>query len=109
MNPPHQCYEMRAVFLCYRGEFQSESSARPDVPHNSLGPDLAFLDQKIKLGLLAQRSRNCRVDEQSPHAQIANARNIIHSITAPIDPHALRCRYPQWSSDPAEPNGQLGT
>lgn len=47
VNPAHQCYEMRAVFLRYRGEFQSESSAGPDVPYNGFGPDLAFLDQKI--------------------------------------------------------------
>jgi len=59
------------------------------MPHDRFGPDWSFWNKKIKPGLRAQGPGNWRREEQSPHAQIADARNIFGSLTSPADPHRL--------------------
>jgi hypothetical protein len=60
------------------------------VPDDSLGPDLSFLNKKIELCLDAHGRRNLRGKEQSAHAQVANAGNIIDALTAPIHPNVAQ-------------------
>ena len=47
--------ETVAIFLEHSREFQSESAAGLYVTHDGFGPDLSFLDKKMKDGL---RSHN---------------------------------------------------
>jgi len=54
-KPLHQYRETVAIFLEHSREFQSESAAGLYVAHDSFGPDLSFLDKKMKDGL---RSHN---------------------------------------------------
>jgi hypothetical protein len=53
----------------------------------SFRPNLSFLNKKIDLGFRAKRRGNWRGEEQSTEAQIANAGDIIHALTAPIHPN----------------------
>ena len=42
---------MAAILVVHGRELQSQSAARFLMPDDSLDPDLAFLDKKIKAGL----------------------------------------------------------
>jgi hypothetical protein len=50
----HQYRETVAVFLEHGREFHSQSTAGLYVTHDRFGPDLAFLDKKMKAGLRSQ-------------------------------------------------------
>ncbi len=69
-KPGKQCSEMRRVLLRHGREFQSQSLARLHMPHDRLGPDLAFLDKKIELGLHAHRLWNRGSNKQTSGAQV---------------------------------------
>ena len=71
--------------------FKSESAPGPYVPHNSIGPDLSFLNKKMKFRCPAHASWLLSLDKKTSHAQIMNLGNFVTSITAPKDPHALAC------------------
>lgn len=57
------------------------------MPDDSFSPDLSFLNKKIEPGFRAQGRGNGRREKQSTRAQVANAGNIIHALTAPIHPN----------------------
>src|SRR5260370_3056070 len=97
-NPVQQCYQVGTVLICYGGELQAQAAAGNHVPHDRFGPDLSFRNKKIKPGLRAQGPGNWRREEQSPHAQIADARNVFDSQTAPADPHCLGGFHPRNQS-----------
>lgn len=81
---------MRPVLLRHGGEFESQSTARRNVPHDRLGPDLAFLDKKIELGFRVHRLWNGRSNKQTSGAQVPDSRDIILTVTTPADPDAVR-------------------
>jgi hypothetical protein len=56
------------------------------MPHDSLGADLAFRDEKIELGFHAYRLWSGGSNKQTPGAQILDAGDIILTITTPTDP-----------------------
>jgi hypothetical protein len=65
------------------------------MPDYSFSPDLSLLNKKIELGFRAQRRGNWGGEKQSTDAQVADAGNIIHVLTAPIHPnvaHGLDAR-----------------
>jgi hypothetical protein len=65
------------------------------LPDYSFSPDLSFLNKKIELGFRARRRGDWCGEEQSTKAQVTNAGNIIHALTAPIHPnvaHGLNAR-----------------
>ncbi|HLB87085.1 MAG: hypothetical protein DMG35_12385 [Acidobacteria bacterium] len=47
--------------------------ARLHMPHDCLGPDLAFLDEKIELGFHAHRLWNRGSNKQTCGAQVPDA------------------------------------
>lgn len=59
------------------------------MAHNSVGPDLALLNKKINRGGRSHRPRRGRLDKHTSETKIANGRNIVSTITAPINRHAL--------------------
>ena len=85
-KPGEQCSEMRPVLLRHGGEFQSQSVARLTMPHDGLGADLAFLDEKIDFGFRPYRLWNRGSNKQTCGAQVPDAGDIILTITAPTDP-----------------------
>src|SRR5260370_31591332 len=89
-KPGKQRGEMRPVLLRHGREFQSQSFTRLAMPHDHLGPDLAFLDEKIELGFRANRPWTWGSNKQTSGAQIPYAGNFIPTITAPIDPDTVR-------------------
>ena len=54
-KPGKQRCEMGGILLCHGCEFKSQSVPRLIMPHDCLGPDLAFLDKKIEPGFRAYR------------------------------------------------------
>jgi len=60
------------------------------VPHNGVGADASLLDKEIKRGDRTHGPRTCRLDKQTPQAQIPNLGDFVTSIIAPKDPDALR-------------------
>ena len=72
VKPGKQRREMRPVLLGHGGEFQSQSLARLAMPHDRLGPDLAFLDEEIELGFHTHRLRNQGRNKQTCGAQVAD-------------------------------------
>lgn len=56
------------------------------MPYFSFSPDLSFLNKKIDVGFRAKGRPDWRGEEQTTDAQVANAGNIIHALTTPIDP-----------------------
>jgi hypothetical protein len=49
-KPAHQCLETRAIFFTHCRELQCQSTAWLYTPYNCVGPDLSFLDKKLKFG-----------------------------------------------------------
>jgi hypothetical protein len=81
---------MRPVLLSDGREFQSQSFTRLAMPHDGLGPDLAFVDEKIELGFGAHRPRVWRSDKQTSCAQIPDTGDVVPAITTPTDPNTIR-------------------
>jgi hypothetical protein len=90
-KPSKQCGEMRRVLLCHGCEFESQTVTRLNMPHDRLGPDLAFLDKKIEPGFRAHRPWTWGSKKQTSRAQISDAGNVIPTIATPIDPDTVRC------------------
>jgi hypothetical protein len=82
--------EMRRVLLCHGCEFESQTVTRLNMPHDRLGPDLAFLDKKIEPGFRAYRTWTWGSKKQTSRAQVQDAGNFIPAITAPIDPDTIQ-------------------
>jgi hypothetical protein len=61
------------------------------MAHDSLGSDLPFFYEKINLCLGPNRLRFRCLYEDSPKAQIPNARNITALRATPIHANPLRC------------------
>ena len=82
--------EMRRVLLCHGCEFESQTVTRPNMAHDRLGPDLAFLDKKIEPCFGAYRPWTWGSKKQTSRAQVQDAGNVIPTITTPIDPDTIR-------------------
>jgi len=61
------------------------------MPHDRLGPDLAFLDKKIEPRFRVYWPRTGRSKKQTSRAQVKDAGNFIPTFTTPIDPDTVRC------------------
>ncbi len=61
------------------------------MPHDRLGADLAFLDEKIEPGFRTHRPWTWRIKKQTSRAQVSDGGNFISTITTPIDPDIFRC------------------
>jgi len=59
-NAVEQGYQAGTVLVCYRGEFQTQSSAGSAMTHNSFRANLPFLNKQIQLGFRAKGRRNWR-------------------------------------------------
>jgi|SRR6267143_2174372 len=91
-KPSKQCCEMRRVLLCHGCEFESQTATGLNMPHDRLGADLAFLDEKIEPSFRAHRPwTSWSSKKQTSGAQIQDAGNVIPAITTPIDPDTVRC------------------
>jgi hypothetical protein len=64
-KPRHQGCQLREVFLTHGCEFQAQSVARFHVPNNRVCPDLAFLDQEMKIDGCAHGLRRWRSEERT--------------------------------------------
>ena len=78
---------MGAVSVFHRRELQAQATAGAYMAHKALGPDLSFLDQKIKIDLFTHFSCPSRLNKQAGRTQIPNSRHLVTSITAPVDPN----------------------
>ena len=85
-KPSEQRCEMRRVLLCHGCEFEPQSVTRLNMPHDRLGPDLAFLDEKIEPSFHVHRPWTWGSNKQTSRTQVKDAGNVIHTITPPIDP-----------------------
>jgi hypothetical protein len=47
-KPVHQCSQGLAIFIIHRRELQTQSTTGLYTPDDSVGPDLALLNKKIK-------------------------------------------------------------
>jgi hypothetical protein len=81
---------MRRVLLRHGREFESQTVTRPNMAHDRLGPDLAFLDKKIEPGFRAHGPRTWGSKKQASRAQVQDAGNVIPTMTTPIDPDTIR-------------------
>ena len=93
-KPREQRGEMRRVLFRHGREFQSQSLVRLTMPHDGLGPDLAFLDEKIEPGFRAYRPWAHGSYEQTSRAQVPDAGDVLDPVTTPIDPNSV------WRLDP---------
>jgi hypothetical protein len=89
-KPCEQRCETRRVLLRHGREFQSQSLTRLTMPHDRLGPDLAFRDEKIKLGFHAYRLWSGGSNKQTSGAQVPDAGDIILTIATPAHPDPIR-------------------
>lgn len=89
-NPLQQGHQVGTILVGYRGELQSQAVTRNMASHHGFGPDVSFLDEKLKLSFRALGLRNWRRQEQPAYTQIGNARNVLSFATAPIDPYVFR-------------------
>jgi len=90
-NSIYQRHQARAVLVRYSDEFQPHPAAGNHMLHDCFDPDLSFRNKKIKLDSRAHAPRTGCREEQSPHAQVADARNIFQSIASPAGPHVVMC------------------
>ncbi len=88
-KPCEQRCETPRVLLRHGREFQSQSLTRRNMPHERLGPDLAFRDEKIELGFHAYRLCKRGSNEQTSGAQVLDAGDIILTMTTPADPYPV--------------------
>jgi hypothetical protein len=54
------------------------------MSYNSVGPDLTFLNKKMKLGRHSGNGRRVCFDEQTSHAQIPHSGYMLTSSRAPV-------------------------
>jgi hypothetical protein len=64
---------MRPVLLHHGREFQSKSFTWLTMPHDGLGPDLSFLNEKIELGFRSHRTRKLGSNKKTSRAHIQDA------------------------------------
>jgi len=67
-KPFHQARETRAIFLVHGRELQPQATTGLYMPHNSFGPDRAFFDKKMNVGLRAHGLRLPCLDKQTARA-----------------------------------------
>ena len=67
-KPFHQARETRAIFLVHGRELQPQATTGLYMPHNSFGPDLAFFDKKMNVGLRAHGLCLPCLDKQTARA-----------------------------------------
>jgi hypothetical protein len=72
MNPIHQCGHTRAISVVYGREFQAQAATGLCTPHYGLGPDLPFLDKKIKFHGRTHLPWLPGLNKQTTKAQVAN-------------------------------------
>jgi hypothetical protein len=72
MNPIHQSGHTRAISVVYAREFQAQATTGLGTPHDGLGPDLSFLDKKIKFHRRTDRPWFPGLEKQTTEAQVAN-------------------------------------
>jgi len=60
--------ETRAIFLVHGRELQPQATTGLYMPHNSFGPDLAFFDKKMNVGLRAHGLCLACLDKQTARA-----------------------------------------
>lgn len=87
----HQFHQVLEIFTTHRREFQSHSTPGFCVPHNTSGPDRAFLAKKLKPERRSHSERFLRCDKQTSQAQIPDSRSVLEIFAAPIDPDPLAC------------------
>jgi hypothetical protein len=85
----HQCCQTRAVFHSQGGEFQSQSVSGPYVSDNSLGSDLAFLNEKVKSNRRVRSTHFCCFDKLACRAQVLDSCSILASFAIPVDPDSV--------------------
>jgi hypothetical protein len=90
-KPSKQCCEMGRVLLRHGCEFESQTATGLNMPHDRLGADLAFLDEKIEPSFRAHRPWTWGSKKQTSRAQVQDAGNVILTIATPIDPDTVRC------------------
>jgi len=79
-----------AIVFAQGNESQTEAVAAFDVANDRIGPDAAFLDEKIELGGHALFQVGMRgLDKQAIDADVQDARDIVAAIAAPADPDVL--------------------
>src|SRR6266852_2957657 len=76
-EPGQQGGQLRTVLLAEGREFQSQANPRFCVPHDGVCPDLPFLHQKIQSGQNAFRLWLGSLNEQSSHAHIPHAGDVL--------------------------------
>jgi hypothetical protein len=59
------------------------------MAHNSVSPDLPLLHKKINRDGRSDRPWRGCLDKQTSETKVANGRNIVSTITAPTNRHAL--------------------
>jgi len=59
------------------------------MPHDSVGPDLSFLDKKINFGRRTHISWVSCFDKQTTQAHVPNSSSLVTLVTPPVDPDAL--------------------
>jgi len=64
---------MRPVLLRHRREFQSKPFAKLNMPHDGIGPDLSFLNEKIEFDYRSRRTWKPRSKKQTSRAQVPDA------------------------------------
>jgi len=67
-KPFHQARETWAIFLVHGRELQPQATTGLYMPHNSFGPDLAFFDKKMNVGLRAHGLCLPCLDKQTARA-----------------------------------------
>jgi hypothetical protein len=82
---------MWTISVPHGREFQAHATTRIYMPHHGRGPDLSFLDQKIELDPCTNDPWLWRLNKHTTHAQIPNSRNVVTSITPPVDPNTSGC------------------
>jgi hypothetical protein len=89
-EPVEQGGEMSAISFPHRNKFQAHATTVSYMPHYSVGPDLAFLNQKFNLCPCPNDPWPSRFDKHLARTQISNSRSVITPFTTPVNPNALR-------------------
>ena len=55
------------------------------MAHNGVGGDLAFLHKKPNRGLRSNRPLRACVDKETSETKVSHTRNVLSTITAPIN------------------------
>jgi hypothetical protein len=86
---------MRAILVRYCGQLETDAVPRDGMADRGFGANLAFLHQKIKLDGQARRAPLQGLEEQTGYTEVANPREIVASVTMPVNPDGLMrvCAY----------------